>query len=163
MTNSRFFSQIYAFGESLCSFSTRKRPKKIQRAGLSTPNVNRTRRLASSSSSSAENDEPSPSPVEHERSDAYKLRPKKPEVELKEDLPSEDDRDSPPVESKPRFDESIRELLWKPKLDLPGDTTITEVTDHTGVTVLIREVSETRSLATPRFLGYGHAGRGVRH
>jgi hypothetical protein len=145
-------------------FRTRKhsKSKALLRQSVtkhSTPIVNRTRRLQSSSSS-ADTDEP----VEHERTDAYKLRPiraEKPKEEEEEE--EEDEEDSPPVPTA-KFDESIRELLWKPNSkDLNCDTTITEVTDQTGVTVLIRELTETQSLGTPRFLGYGHAGRGVRH
>ena len=83
-------------------------------------------------------------------------------METKEEEEDEEE-DSPPVDDKPKFDESIREFLWKPSKDPISDTTITEVTDQAGVTVLIRELTDANSLGTPRFLGYGHAGRGARH
>lgn len=66
----------------------------------------------------------------------------------------------------PKLDESIREFLWQPTKSSTSTTTITEVTDQSGVTVLIRELNDvpTQSISRqPRFLGYGNGGRGGRH
>jgi hypothetical protein len=58
-------------------------------------------------------------------------------------------------------------MLWQPnKISTITTTTITEVTDQSGVTVLIREISENPILnngRTSRILGYGNSGRGGRH
>ena len=62
--------------------------------------------------------------------------------------------------------ESVREVLWQPKNVATSTTTITEVTDQNGVTVVIREINDisTSAINRPtRFLGYGHGGRGGRH
>ncbi|CAF2879044.1 unnamed protein product [Rotaria sp. Silwood2] len=72
------------------------------------------------------------------------------------------------INEKPKLDESIREFLWQPtKISTSTTTTtITEVTDQSGVTVLIRELNDipTSNINRPtRFLGYGNGGRGGRH
>jgi len=156
-------------------------------------NTLRARRLRSSSSSDistsaiispATNDENhdeeslSKKKLENDRSEVYKLRSKqteKPELKQKDlsDSSKESDQDEEKEEEdkpidieKPKLDESIREYLWQPTKISTTTTTITEVTDQSGVTVLIRELNDipTSNISrTPRFLGYGNGGRGGRH
>jgi hypothetical protein len=150
----------------------------------------RTRRIQSSSSSDistsaivspATNDENndeeilSKKKLDNDRPEIYKLRSKQTEInqkDLSDDSSKESDQeeeeeDKSIVIEQPKLDESIREYLWEPtKISTTTTTTITEVTDQNGVTVLIRELSDipTSNISrTPRFLGYGNGGRGGRH
>ena len=131
-------------------------------------------------------DEPTKKKSDYERSDAYALRPirtqepesnqrdlsvspKKSDHDNDDDDDALDERDDKIIDRVP-LDESIREFLWQPaKLSTSANArTITEVTDHTGVTVLIRELDDMSSSSSnpgrpPRFLGYGNGGRGGRH
>ncbi|CAF1121804.1 unnamed protein product [Rotaria sp. Silwood1] len=115
---------------------------------------------------------------DNDRVEVYKLRSNRNEkLETNEkdlsDLLKESDHEEEEEEEKaetivshtPKFDESIREFLWQPK-EISPSTTITEVTDQSGVTVLIREFNDipTSNINRPaRFLGYGNGGRGGRH
>ncbi len=155
-------------------------------------NTLRTRRLRSSSSSDistsaivspATNDENndeeslSKKKLDNDRPEVYKLRSKqteKPESNVKDlsdsskesDQEEEEEEDKSIVIEKPKLDESLREFLWQPTKISTTTTTITEVTDQNGVTVVIREFNDTPTSnvsRTPRFLGYGNGGRGGRH
>ena len=129
-------------------------------------------------------DEPTKKKSDYERSDAYSLRPirtQEPESNQRDSSVSPeksghgdddeafDEAHDKNIDRVP-LDESIREFLWQPtKLSASANArTITEVTDHTGVTVLIRELDDISSSSSnpgrpPRFLGYGNGGRGGRH
>jgi len=152
----------------------------------------RTRRIQSSSSSDIStsaivspvtndenNDEEtlSKKKLDNDRPEIYKLRSKQTEkVEInqkdlsddssKESDQEEEEEDKSIVIEQPKLDESIREYLWQPTKISTTTTTITEVTDQNGVTVLIRELNDipiSNVSRTPRFLGYGNGGRGGRH
>lgn len=114
---------------------------------------------------------------DNDRVEVYKLRSNRTE-KIQTDLSDsskESDRDEDQEEAKksiaietPKLDESIREFLWQPpKILTSTTTTITEVTDQNGVTVLIRELNDipTSNINSrpSRFLGYGNGGRGGRH
>jgi len=152
-------------------------------------NTLRTRRLRSSSSSDistsaivspATNDENNDEEIllkkklDNDRPEIYKLRSQQTEkIEINpKDLSSDSSNESDQEEDKsiiieqPKLDESIREYLWQPTKISTTTTTITEVTDQNGVTVLIRELNDipiSNVSRTPRFLGYGNGGRGGRH
>jgi len=84
----------------------------------------------------------------------------------KESDQEEEEEEKSDVVEKPKLDESIREFLWQPTKISTVTTTITEVTDQNGVTVLIRELNDipTSNISrAPRFLGYGNGGRGGKH
>jgi hypothetical protein len=152
-------------------------------------NTLRTRRLRSSSSTDIStsaivspvtndenNDEESFSlkKLDNDRQEVYKLRSKQTEkIEFNQKDLSDSSKESDQEEvedkqidiEKPKLDESIREFLWQPTKMLTT-TTITEVTDQNGVTVLIRELNDiptSNITRTPRFLGYGNGGRGGKH
>ncbi|CAF1398336.1 unnamed protein product, partial [Adineta steineri] len=96
-------------------------------------------------------------------------RVEEPEFKLKHSSDSSKESDAEEEEEsiineKPQLDESIREFLWEPTniSTKTTTTTITEVTDQNGVTVLIRELNEFPTspiTRTTRFLGYGNGGR----
>ncbi len=147
----------------------------------------RTRRLRSSSSSDIStsavispitNDEDSLSKekLDNDQLDVKKLRsnrvekpesnPKDSSDSSKESDQEEEKEDKSVVIEKPKLDESIREFLWEPTKISTTTTSITEVTDQNGVTVLIRElndISTSNINRAARFLGYGNGGRGGRH
>jgi hypothetical protein len=146
----------------------------------------RTRRLRSSSLSDIStsavispitNDEDSLSKEKFDNDplDVKKLRSnrvEKPESNPKDSSDSskesdqEEEEDKSIVIEKPKLDESIREFLWEPTKISTTTTSITEVTDQNGVTVLIRElndISTSNINRTTRFIGYGNGGRGGRH
>ena len=152
-------------------------------------NAPRTRRLLSSSSSDIStsalaslaspvtndenNDEESFSTnkLDSDRTDSYKLRSKQPDkiesnsFKESEHEESNDDNDDPP-KSLAIEQDSLKEYLWQPTKLPHTSTTITEVTDQSGVTVLIRQLNEVPTPNTPRstrVLGYGSGGRGGRH
>lgn len=156
-------------------------------------NTSRVRRIRSSSSSDistsaivspATNDENndeelfSEKKLDTNRTEVYKLRSKqadKLESNAKDfsDSANESDQEkndgdeekSLIVEKAP-LDESLKEFLWEPTKLPTISTTVTEVTDQSGVTVLIRELNDipTSNIGrAPRFLGYGSGGRGGRH
>jgi hypothetical protein len=179
--------------KSLVRNSVNKRQTPIKkRANNNNNNTFRTRRLQSSSSSDIStsaivspgtNDENkdeeifSKKKLDNERTEVYKLRSKQTEkIEPMEKELSDSSKDSDQEEEeeeksivieKPQLDESIKEFLWEPPTKISTTTTtITEVTDQTGVTVLIREFNEiptSNNGRTPRVLGYGNGGRGGRH
>lgn len=144
-------------------------------------NAPRTRRLQSSSSSDIStsalaspvtndenNDEESFSPtkLDSDRTDSYKLRSKQSDKLESNSSEHDDDPSPPPPQSIPLEQESLKEYLWQPTKLVNTSTTITEVTDQTGVTVLIRQLNEVPTPNTPRstrVLGYGSAGRGGKH
>ena len=162
---------------------TRKRPIKTSDRQK---RILRTRRLRSSTSSdssiSAANDDHSSSSKKNcnkNRSDVYKLRSNRTE-EIKlnrkdssEQSEQDDDKEEEElIEEKsffvetPKLDESIRDFLWQPTKTSTSTTTITEVTDQSGVTVFIREINDmaASNINRPsRFLGYGSGGRGGKH
>ncbi|CAF3880968.1 unnamed protein product [Rotaria sordida] len=119
---------------------------------------------------------------DNDRVEVYKLRSSRAEkIESNEkDLSKEFDHDKEEedndeeekeqektiISDTPKLDESIREFLWQPTKISTTTTTITEVTDQSGVTVLIRELNDIQTSNTnrpSRFLGYGNGGRGGRH
>lgn len=107
--------------------------------------------------------------LDNDRPEVYKLRSKQTEEkEISEESKEsdQDNNDEINIPEKSELDESLKAFLWDPTEIPPTRTTITEVTDQTGVTVLIREVNESSSLnfpRAPRFLGYGNGGRGGKH
>lgn len=149
-----------------------------------TNNAPRTRRLQSSSSSDIStsalaspvtndenNDEESFSTnkLDSDRTDSYKLRSKQSDkIEFnssKEESEHEESNNDPPKPLAIEQD-SLKEYLWQPTKLPHTSTTITEVTDQSGVTVLIRQLNEVPTPNTPRstrVLGYGSGGRGGRH
>lgn len=119
--------------------------------------------------------------VDNDRVEVYKLRSNRTEKiesqqkglsdSSKESAHEEEEEDEEHensiVAETPKLDEAIREYLWKPTKLSTLTTTITEVTDQSGVTVLIRELNDipTTNINTrpSRFLGYGNGGRGGKH
>ncbi|CAF1303776.1 unnamed protein product [Rotaria magnacalcarata] len=117
---------------------------------------------------------------DNDRVEVYKLRSNRTEkietnqTDLSDSSKESDQDEDLQEEKKPidtetsKLDESLREFLWQPTKILTSTTTITEVTDQNGVTVLIRELndiptSNINSSRPSRFLGYGNGGRGGRH
>ncbi|CAF1504955.1 unnamed protein product [Adineta steineri] len=151
-------------------------------------NSRRTRHLQSSSSSdistsairspiTTDEDSLSKEKLDDNQSDTIKSRSNRveePEFKLKHSPDSskesegEEEEEESIINEKPQLDESIREFLWEPTniSTKTTTTTITEVTDQNGVTVLIRELNEFPTspiTRTTRFLGYGNGGRGGKH
>jgi hypothetical protein len=149
-------------------------------------NSRRTRHLRSSSSSDIStsavispitNDEDSllKEKLDNDQADVNKLqsnRVEKTESNQKDSSDSskesdrEEEEDKSIVTEKPKLDESIREFLWQPTKISTTTTSITEVTDQNGVTVLIRELNDipiSNANRKPRCLAYGNGGRGGRH
>ncbi|CAF4103655.1 unnamed protein product [Adineta steineri] len=147
-------------------------------------NSRRTRHLQSSSSSdistsairspiTTDEDSLSKEKLDDNQSDTIKSRSNRveePEFKLKHSPDSskesegEEEEEESIINEKPQLDESIREFLWEPTniSTKTTTTTITEVTDQNGVTVLIRELNEFPTspiTRTTRFLGYGNGGR----
>lgn len=124
----------------------------------------RTRRVLSSSSSDIstsaiispetndENDEDeqilSERKIDHDRQDTYKLRSKQqdriqPNLKELSDSSKESDEEEKQTEKNTlELNESLREYLWQPTKPIPIASTITEITDPTGLTVLIREIDD---------------------
>ncbi|CAF1354362.1 unnamed protein product [Adineta steineri] len=147
-------------------------------------NSRRTRHLQSSSSSdistsairspiTTDEDSLLKEKLDDNQSDTNKSRSNRveePEFKLKHSSDSskesegEEEEEESIINEKPQLDESIREFLWEPTniSTKTTTTTITEVTDQNGVTVLIRELNEFPTspiTRTTRFLGYGNGGR----
>ncbi len=144
-------------------------------------NTLRTRRLRSSTSSDISttaivspttNDEDSveKTKIDDDQTEVFKPRSNEKDLPIspkQSDHEEEEEEEDKAMDiEKPQLDESLKEFLWQPEKSSTTTTTITEVTDQSGTTVFIRELSDLSTSninKTTRFLGYGNGGRGGRH